>query len=297
MILRRTTIDVDSNVSPTSAGLSLQDGGFGPLVNDITIGAVVLQVDANLGGGGSSQPFRGAVAELGAGGASDVSATLALGRQVIVDSTPAGLRWVWMPFDEPPTVRAGRRLLAGYYAGGGTSVTIPEEDGVLGDSWELVPTSYVATGMPAFSGPPTKYIYRHAFAVLGVEAFVIPEVSDDALVASIPLDVLSDYFNDAGTVGDPRAASAGWHYQHDAPPPPATCVVRTGGPLEDLVGDRIRVTATGVYGQQSVALYVADEQPFDDELAAEDLSLSRVAFSRLAPLWTDLLDVTVEVLG
>jgi hypothetical protein len=79
-----------------------------------------------------------------------------------------------------------------------------------------------------------------------------------------------------------------WHHttldEHEG----AFAVAREGGPLEEMVGDVLRVS----YGDRSAYVYVVDAS---DDLDA-DLSLARRAFIQLANLSEDEVAASVEVL-
>lgn len=83
------------------------------------------------------------------------------------------------------------------------------------------------------------------------------------------------------------AATAEWHHTTLDPHEGAFALVRSGGPLEELVGDVIRVS----HGGRSLYAYVVDAT---DDLDA-DLSLARRAFLALDDLSLDEVSVTVEV--
>lgn len=291
MIIGRRKTDVDGAYEPDSSGRILVASLGQELARDFHVGAVLVWMQGG-GAPGQTQAFRPVVCD-----GDDPEGTAVVGEELLIPSGGSGSPpgWFWLPFDRPPVLRAGRPGYLGFYSGGGAGFTWLFEVGDYGDSLALDTASYVSVGDPVITGS-VEQNWRGAMLAVGVETWRVPDVPDED-VAALPLDVASAFFGDGGTVGEPRAASAGWHYTHDAPPPPASCIVRTGGPLEDLVGERIRLTASTLYGPQSVTLYVIDEQPFEDELAAEDVSLSRTSFQHLAPLTTDLLDVTVEVMS
>lgn len=85
-----------------------------------------------------------------------------------------------------------------------------------------------------------------------------------------------------------RLATCGWHGTKIDPNRGAFAIVRSDGPLADLLGERVRV---GAY-PRAAYVYVTDERA-DVE---EDISLTRRAFAALAPLATDELAVKVEVM-
>jgi hypothetical protein len=134
-----------------------------------------------------------------------------------------------------------------------------------------------------------------AVVAIGVEPWRIPVIADDD-IAGLPIDVAQRVLDVGGVVDVVESAVCGWHYSNEVPPPPASAIVRTGGPLAHLVGERVRVVAATAVGPASIAVVVVDEQPFDATIE-EDISLARDAFMRLGPLWADSRDVRVEVLS
>lgn len=68
-------------------------------------------------------------------------------------------------------------------------------------------------------------------------------------------------------------------------------VVRTGSPLEDLVGERLRVTDL----RTRRVVYVYCRAEVID--LPDDLTLARRAFLALRPLWTETASVKIEVLA
>lgn len=87
-------------------------------------------------------------------------------------------------------------------------------------------------------------------------------------------------------------ASAGWHGTVVDPNRGSFAVVRAGGPLADLVGERLKLTTTGL-NPLSCLVYV-----FQAVTSLEqDISLARRAFASLELLARDTVDVKVEVLA
>lgn len=288
MILGATQ-DAGASLTLNGGKLYLFDVGAGVLGQDLIVGSLAAIVDG-LGGGAGTQRIRPVVAE-----ADDVVGTAQLGDERLVEQgAPAA--WEHLTFDLPPRVRAGHMPLVGFLVGDTPNVV--RVHGAVqagtGDSWTV---EYGDT-LTVPGAPEATVALLPALCMIGVTPWAPPENVTEEQLAALPLDVASGVFSKGAPVGDPQAANAGWIYLHDAPPAPAICVVRTGGPLEDLVGERLLVTYEPADAPaRSVAVYVDDEDDFDPELADEDLRLSRVAFERLAPLWTDLLPVTVEVIA
>jgi hypothetical protein len=65
-------------------------------------------------------------------------------------------------------------------------------------------------------------------------------------------------------------------------------LVNRGGPLEELVGDRVKLTA----GDYSVNVYL-----FGSEALDHDIHITRRAFAAVSLLAVDRIDVIVEVLS
>lgn len=122
-----------------------------------------------------------------------------------------------------------------------------------------------------------------------MSTYAPPEGAPEDFYATLP-------FADAqavlrSTVPEPRTArlaTCEWHSTMIDPGRGSFAVVRRGGPLEELLGERILVTAGG----RSVAAYVTALREIE-----EDLSLYRRAFLALATLATERLTVKVEVLA
>lgn len=89
------------------------------------------------------------------------------------------------------------------------------------------------------------------------------------------------------------AGACGWHGRSFDNERGAVAVVRTDGPFADLVGERLRLTHFHDPAvPRSLTVYVHNEGP-----TVEDLSLPRMMFVRLAPLHSNFVNVSVEVLA
>jgi hypothetical protein len=127
-------------------------------------------------------------------------------------------------------------------------------------------------------------------------SYVIPTNVPDEYLARLPWDVSQQALGTGGAVATTRqSAVAGWHGRTTDPETGAFCIVRSDGPLAELVGERLRITYRVGTIARSVAVYCHDEQDFG-EAADEDVSLTRRAMLALAPLARDSLPVEVEVL-
>jgi len=258
----------------------------GALAETITIGSLVVYLDGN-GVGSGQQVIRPIVMEDGNPG------SLAAGNEVVVtDGQPPG--WVHLPFDSPPTLRAGSLPRAGTWAGPAAyTVRVFGDTTADSDDMHNYSSPYYS---PPVAGSIVGFVgFLPSIVLVGVATWR-PQgpVTDDEL-AALPVDVAQGLLL-GGSVASFEAAACGWHYSPDKPPPPASAIVRTDGQLADLVGERVRLTADTPTGPASVVVVVVDEQPFDETLD-EDISLAREAFLRLGSLWHDSLTVRVEVLG
>lgn len=88
------------------------------------------------------------------------------------------------------------------------------------------------------------------------------------------------------------AATAGWHGTVVDPNRGSFAVVRAGGPLADLVGERLKLTTVG-NNARSCLVYVFQAV----SSLEQDISLARRAFASLELLAIDTVDVKIEVLA
>ena len=128
----------------------------------------------------------------------------------------------------------------------------------------------------------------------------LPLLISTTSVWTAPPDAPEDYYAElpwaegqavlaagAPLAGSAKIASCGWHGTRTDPNRGWFAVVAQAGPLADLLGERVRVTAAG----RSLCALVVDSRD-----VAEDISLARPAFARLAVLSTEQLTVRVEVM-
>lgn len=87
-------------------------------------------------------------------------------------------------------------------------------------------------------------------------------------------------------------ATAAWHGTVVDPNRGSFAVVRAGGPLASLVGERLKLTTAGPY-PLSCLVYVFQAVPSLEQ----DISLARRAFASLELLARDTVDVKIEVLA
>lgn len=127
-----------------------------------------------------------------------------------------------------------------------------------------------------------------------VKDWVRPDV-DDLQLSRLPYNETQEAFATTGTVvGELRLATAGWYGTRVDPERGAVAVVRSDGPLADLVGERLKVTSDEGVAPRSVYVYCHSEGVI---AADEDLALPPGLFARLAQLSRDAITVRVEVLG
>ncbi len=128
------------------------------------------------------------------------------------------------------------------------------------------------------------------------DLWIIPDVTDDAL-ADLPWSLSQRALSTTGPVrGSSYQASVGWFGTKFAPYRRAQAIARTGSPLADLVGQRVRVTFNSGSGARTVFLWVADERAFPDDMA-EDLLITRRAFLELDDPAVDFVLCTVDELA
>lgn len=219
---------------------------------------------------------------------------LARGDEVSI-ADGAAAAWVQLRFEaDGGLLVAAGDYRAGLHLGGVSEAarTFVDDPGTDG-SWEA--TDVYADGTAATLPADTPLTAGMPLIVSLFEPWVEPAV-DDLELTRLPFGLAQASLGATGVLRATRtAAVAGWHGTFLDPEHGAVAIVRSDGPLAELVGERVRVSTRD--GRRSVAVYVNDEQDFPDELAAEDLSLSRRAFLALAPWCTEALEVTVETFG
>lgn len=113
----------------------------------------------------------------------------------------------------------------------------------------------------------------------------------EELLASLPFVTAQTAL--AGPV-EPRSTrhtACSWHGLRVDSLRGSFAVVRTGSPLENLVGERLLVT--DLRTRRTVYVYCRAEAVD----LPDDLTLARRAFLALRPLWTETASVKVEVLA
>lgn len=92
--------------------------------------------------------------------------------------------------------------------------------------------------------------------------------------------------------GSQRRATLGWHGTATDAERGSFALVRRDGPLEELVGERVRITVLLPAGEEILA-YAYVLAPAD---IAEDVSVPRRLFLELAALSSDEVPVLLEVM-
>ena len=209
-------------------------------------------------GSGGSQPVLGVVYER------TTNALVATGVAVVISpASPAA--WRQLTFASHPLLAAGTYAI-GVHAGpagcargfhsGGAGLT--EADTYSnGPSATLTPTG-TSTGLSVM--------------VSASEPWTPPTTADDEYLASMAYQATQDLFGSGGPV-DKQSVRVGWHGTRTDPATGSYAVVREGSALEDLLGERVKLTLGG----QSTCVYIHDVLAI-----AEDISLTRRSFMALA---------------
>lgn len=118
----------------------------------------------------------------------------------------------------------------------------------------------------------------------------------DLYYSRLPLEQSQSIFALGGPLeAHARLIDVGWHSTFLDPEIGAVALVRAGSPLEDLLGERIRIRTHGTATSHAVYAYVHDLGP--EDTMPWDLSITRLLFSRLAPLATYTLSTIVDVIA
>lgn len=236
-----------------------------------------------LGGGAGEQAVRGAVYTDASGPANLVAQTDEIEIEAVAD-----LGWIDLPFSTPPTLDAGDYWLALHW-GDATGVARWHGSGTAGKS----ATDTYADGPAATYGSTSAVAAPALFASFASP--IVPADVDDASLArlgfysaqaALAVDAAPD-------VSTRTRAVCGWHgtFLDTEPVGGSFAIVQQGGPLDDLVGDRVRVSVER--RNRSVIAYVHRAADLD---SGDDISLTRRLYSALGRLSAETLDVTVEVM-
>lgn len=219
---------------------------------------------------------------------------VAVGEEVTLQPDQ-GAGWVTFPFADAGEIELPEEVRFGLHSGGSGAVVNFRHETVGASRYNA--TDSYADGSPATLPALTTTAGPRSFYLETLTSYAAPNVEDAAL-ARLPWTLSQRFLGATGPLAATRtAATAGWYGSTTDPEQGANCVVRTDGPLAELVGERLRVTYRLGTLRRSVAVYVHDEQDFGPDAADEDLALSRRAFMAIAPLATEALPVEVEVLA
>lgn len=119
--------------------------------------------------------------------------------------------------------------------------------------------------------------------------YAVSTAVDDEYLSTLPFATAQAALGATQPIpGSDVQAACGWHGTLTDPERGSVAIVRTDGPLADLVGERIRIT----FEEEAVVAYVHTEADILD-----DLSVPRRSFMGLAPPAQESIDVTVEILA
>lgn len=215
----------------------------------------------------------------------DPSTVLAVGGEVAI-ATGDEAGWVQFPlYEEYPggvPLPEGEYVVLGLHFGGATEVArLYGETG----GGAVLATPYDDPLPDALAGAVEDML--PSFVAPYVTDWTPPPAAELAWYARLPFDEAQRFLGATGPTDKHRAMTCGWHGASFDKEQGSFALVRTGGPLDALVGEKIAVR----YGQHVVYAYVNGGAD-----VIEDLSLTRRLFQELAPLATYELSVGVEVL-
>jgi hypothetical protein len=238
------------------------------------------------GGGSAEQVARVALYDA-------LNALLTVSDEVAVAQAQAA-GWVDFPF----TAAAGKVALASadYYLavhGGATNSTIrlfTDDPHGAGGQWNA---DTYSDGASNPFGAATALTSNFSAFVTYFLPFVAP-VESDLYYSRLPLPEGQAVLGSTGIVK--RSAipvQLGWHSTFTDPEMGSNALVRDGGPLMGLLGERIRITTHGKAAAAVVYAYVHGVMP---AASLEDLSVTRLLYSQLSSLSDDNVKVVVEVM-
>lgn len=122
-----------------------------------------------------------------------------------------------------------------------------------------------------------------------IRAYAAPENVDDEYLMTLPFATAQRVLGTTQPLpGTETLAQCGWHGTLTDPERGSVAVVRTDGPLADLVGERVQIS----YEERTVVAYVHNELDVLD-----DISLPRRSFIKLALPSSESIAVTVSTLA
>lgn len=280
-------------------GNPLSDGGAGVLATD-TVHLLPFTLEADeclvraamlldgLGAGSGDALLRGTIYN------ADLE-LVAAGEEIVVSSgDPAA--WRSLPFADAGLLLPPGDYRAGVHVGGVPNVAQGDTQPTPGIDRERYASPY-ADGPPAVLGAfAVTADSSLAMVVETVLPFAAPAASDDHL-ARLPFELAQRVFGATGPERDSRRfARAGWHNTMTDPETGANAIARAGGPLEELVGERLKVTRRMGTRDKVVYVYLHDVLEWPADITDEDFSLSARAWLELANPALESIETTVEVL-
>jgi hypothetical protein len=212
----------------------------------------------------------------------DATAGLVAVSEPVVIETGQARGWVNYPFSSPLLIAAEESYFVGLQAGGGDA----------GQGWGAASggvgyADAYADG-PLASRPAGSAAGTVALFATYFQGWVPPTIPDEELAAYGWLSAQRAF--GAGSAGAAVSGRAEWHDTGLDEREGAFALVREGGPLEGLVGDRVKVE----YAGRSCVVYVVDST---DELDDTDLSLARRAWMALTNPSVETIEVQVRVMS
>lgn len=236
---------------------------------------VRLDVYSDGAGGVDAQTLRGVIYDAVTG------ALLMTGTPVVMPAAaPAG----WLALPMPPSVLRATDVWAGLHAGPGSALRVYSE-ALAGPAVGRRVTDTYSDGPAASLAAGTDVGRPGVFATLATP-WVPPLISDEDL-AALGWQSSQQALRGSGNSGTAQTVGVEWHGTLLDDREGAFAIVRQGGPLEQLVGERLRVALSD---REVFVVIVGSSDELD-----EDVSLARRAWLALANLSEDRADVLVEV--
>lgn len=192
------------------------------------------------------------------------------------------------------TILQPGQYLFGYWVGGSVGTL---RIATVAGAGETAVAAYSSSGEPPVIAPGASN--NPALIAVTFPAWAPPVDVDDIYLGRLAWEASQRAFND--TSGPQRkslvVARAGWHGVNFDPEVGAFAIAREGGPCEELVGRRLRVTRRHGAFSRSISVYCYAEKPFPAEVQDEDLSLTRRAFLGISGWEQDTVTVDLEVMS
>jgi hypothetical protein len=221
---------------------------------------------------------------------------VASGDVVTLDDNLPG-RWVDLPM---PGLQGSALEAGGYFVGaqtGGTSNVMRVYRNLTAAVTAVSASDTFADGLSSPAPAWTTHTWDLAVYAVTFDSFVIPDVTELEL-SRLPWELSQRAFALSAPIASSSVgAVAGWFGPSFDVEEGAAAIVRSDGALADRVGERLLVTRHVGGRLRQVGVYCYDERTFPDEVADEDLVLTRRAFLELAELWETSLTVEVATLA